>query len=205
MDQFFNKPRVPRPVDPLSYQYKPLPWTGVRMNPTLFSIQHACWTTVIPQHADTGNNVLASLLSMQNQTTNQAHYKPFVFGLDSSQPAASSGRAPTAPPAAFLPNDYSTTYGYAWHVLPFSEHMLQLKISVLTYCFRYWSSSVSLLCIGLSLCPKQLVAECLQVGAIILTAYSLKVPAPLKVNFIQGFGLWPLVRQKLWITLWHTN
>ncbi|GAX74304.1 hypothetical protein CEUSTIGMA_g1753.t1 [Chlamydomonas eustigma] len=73
MDQFFNKPRMPRPVDPLSYQHKPMPWTG-------------------------------------NQTTNQAHYKPFVFGPGNVQSAASSGRAATAPPAAFLPNDYSTTY-----------------------------------------------------------------------------------------------
>ena len=28
MDQFFAKPRMPRPVDPLSYTPQPLPWTG---------------------------------------------------------------------------------------------------------------------------------------------------------------------------------
>ncbi len=28
MDQFFAKPRMTRPVDPLTYKHKPLPWTG---------------------------------------------------------------------------------------------------------------------------------------------------------------------------------
>ena len=62
MDQYFEKPRMPRPAEPLSHTPQPLPWTG-------------------------------------KETSNQAHYKPFVFAPKEEAVPAPSGRLPTAPPS----------------------------------------------------------------------------------------------------------